>query len=286
MSGDQTFDYAAKYPRDWPWKHDRRGATPVEKALTLPKISVVTPSFNQAQFLEASILSVLHQDYPNIEYIVLDGGSTDSSVEIIQRYQQDITYWHSKRDRGQADALATGFEMASGELYCWLNSDDVFLPDTLMHVARLFSKHEKVSFVYGNRLVIDETGRVTGRHRWPYFLTKHHWYFGQPVAQECCFWSSDLYKEVGGVDRNKFFIVDYDLFYRMWRVGKFKKTRRYLGCLRCHAGSKNAKHQAVRQKELATARIEFDLTVPGYVTTRVINHLDRLQLAIEEFATI
>ena len=198
------------------------------------------------------------------------------------KYEHSISYWHSKKDRGQADALAVGFEMATGEIYCWLNSDDIFLPNALRQVAALFQKFERVSFIYGNRLTIDELGCITGHHRWPYILTRYHWYNGQPLAQECCFWRSKLYRRVGGIDRDKFFVMDYDLFYRMWKVGKFKKTQKFLGCFRNHDESKNARYQAVRQEELNIARKQFGLVAPGYVMSRVISYLDRLQLLVEK----
>jgi glycosyltransferase involved in cell wall biosynthesis len=283
MTYKEIFLCSAGCRRGWPWEEESEEfLNTTDEQKVLPKITVVTPSYNQGNFLEATILSVLRQNYPNIEYIVLDGDSSDNSIEVITKYKHNISYWHSKKDRGQADALATGFNMATGDIYCWLNSDDIFLPNALRHVAALFQKHERVSFVYGNRLLIDELGRDTGRHRWPYFLTRYHWYNGQPLAQECCFWRDTLYQQVGGIDREKFFIMDYDLFYRMWRVGKFKKTRQFLGCLRNHDESKNARHQAVRQEELETARKEFNLVAPGYVTSRVINHFDRLQILIEK----
>jgi len=281
----QILSCSVEYPHGWPWiDESEESVYVVDVQEALPKITVVTPSYNQGEFLEQTILSVLRQNYPNIEYIVLDGGSSDNSVEIITKYQRSISHWHSKKDRGQADALATGFEIASGDIYCWLNSDDIFLKNALMHVAAMFLKHEETRFVYGNRLLIDESGGVTGCHRWPRFLTKYHWYNGQPLAQECCFWRDDLYEEVGGIDRDKFFIMDYDLFFRMWRIDKFKKMQRFLGCLRSHGASKNAKHQAIRQDELEVARGEFGLAAPGYVTSRLVNHLDRLQILVEKAA--
>jgi len=283
MTGKETSLCSVGYRRGWPWEEESEefeNTTDDPKAL--PKITVVTPSYNQGKFLEATILSVLRQNYSNIEYIILDGGSSDNSVEVITKYENSISYWHSTKDRGQADALAAGFNMATGEIYCWLNSDDIFLPNALRHVAALFQKYETVSFIYGNRLTIDESGRTTGRHRWPYILTRYHWYSGQPLAQECCFWRDKLYRKVGGIDREKFFVMDYDLFYRMWRVGSFKKTRQFLGCFREHDGSKNVRYQAVWHEELGVARRNFGLVAPGYVMSRFINHFDRLQILVEK----
>ena len=264
--------------RGWPWEeHNRDQGGPGGRNEATPKITVITPSYNQCKYLEATILSVLHQNYPNLEYIVLDGGSTDGSVAIIKKYASRIDHWHSKRDNGQADALATGFEMATGEIFCWLNSDDIFLPNALRHIGQQFVRHGSIDVVYGNRLVIDSDGAITSSHTWPYFLTRHHWYIGQPLAQECCFWRRQIYENVGGLDRGKFFIMDYDLFYRMWLVGKFLKTNRFLGCLRMHGESKGAEYRQVWKDELAGARVQFNLSPPGKLTRRVLSRFDQIQ---------
>lgn len=272
-------------PRNgWPWEAGGANQldTAFEKKKIWPKITVVTPSFNQGEFIEATLRSVLLQDYPELEYIVLDGGSSDNSVEIIRKYRRYLSYWRSTTDHGQADALATGFDIAAGEIFCWLNSDDIFLPGTLRRIARLFLRHPKTDFVYGNRLVIDNKGMVVGREVWPYLISKYHWFRGQPLAQECCFWKSDLYRKVGGIDRSKFFTMDYDLFYRMWRIGKFRKTMAYLGCIRVHDESKNAKHSQTWHQELADSKVKFGLKEPGYLRIRMMNRIDLVQLIFDE----
>lgn len=266
----------------WPWQPRDAQTAELPKGSTWPRISVVTPSFNQGEFLEATLRSVLLQNYPNLEYIVLDGGSTDDSVDIIRRYAPHLTSWRSERDGGQADAIATGFERATGEILCWLNSDDIFLPGALRTAGAMFRRHPRTDFVYGNRLVIDRSGAVIGRHIWPWRLTAAHWSLGQSLAQEACFWTRELYDKAGGLDRSKFFIMDYDLFFRMWRAGTFRKTSAFLGCLRIHEETKNTRHVDVWQRELAEARLRFGLRQPGYVGARVLNRTDRLQLWLEE----
>lgn len=259
---------------------DHASAPPGKSSGGWPRITVVTPSFNQGEFIEATLRSVLLQDYPNLEYIVLDGGSTDDSVAIIERYAPHLTYWHSRKDAGQADALRTGFAMATGEILCWLNSDDIFLPGALRTVATLFRRHRRADVIYGNRLVIDREGTVIDRHIWPWHLMTAHWWTGQPLAQECCFFRRTIYQKVGGIDASKFFIMDYDLFYRMWRVGRFQKTPEFLGCFRIHNEAKNSLYANIWQRELSEARIRFGLKEPGY--PGLLNRLNTLQNRVEE----
>jgi glycosyltransferase involved in cell wall biosynthesis len=247
----------------------------------LPRITVVTPSFNQGEFIEATLRSVLDQDYPRLEYIVIDGGSTDGSVEIIERYAPKLTYWHSRKDAGQADALATGFEMATGEILCWLNSDDILLPGALLQIARIFVSNPNIGFVYGNRKVIDKDGSVISEHIWPYFLTKYHWARGQYLAQECSFWRRGVYEAVGGIDRSKFFIMDYDLFYRLWLTTKFRKTSAYLGCIRMHEQTKQSKHLDVWRSEFTEALRKYGLEAPGPIMERLLNRFDAVQVSLE-----
>lgn len=242
-----------------------------------PKISIVTPSLNQGKFLEQSILSIRKQNYPNLEHILIDGGSTDNTVAILDKYAESFSYFHSKKDNGQADAIATGFEIASGDILCWLNSDDILLPNCLVTVASRFASNRKVDFCYGNRLVINEQGVITNEHVWPRFLMNHHWVEGQPLAQECCFWRRKLYESVGGIDRSLFFIMDYDLFYRMWREGKFQKINRYLGCLRIHSDSKNSLHQDIRIEELEKLQGRLNIVERGPLQRRIFGRVDRLQ---------
>jgi glycosyltransferase involved in cell wall biosynthesis len=257
----------------WPWQPSPTAYSDSP----WPRITVVTPSFNQGEFIEATLRSVLLQDYPNLEYIVLDGGSSDDSADIIRRHEPWLTYWHSQKDAGQADALRSGFARATGDILCWLNSDDIFLPGALRTAGALFRRHRRTDVIYGNRLVIDRDGNVIDCHIWPWHLTAAHWWIGQPLAQECCFFRRAIYNKVGGIDASKFFIMDYDLFFRMWRVGSFRKTTEFLGCFRTHDEAKNARNRDVWERELAEARIRFQLKEPGYLGRRLLNRLDWLQ---------
>ena len=266
----------------WPWEQVSAPIPNSESpSFCWPKITIVTPSFNQGKFLEQTIRSVLLQNYPNVEYIVMDGGSSDNSMQIIEKYRAFFSYCQSESDGGQAHAISEGFKRATGEIYGYLNSDDVLFPGALRHVARAFLRSPKTGVIYGNRKVIDEDGAVIGRHIWPYFLSRYHWARGQPLAQECCFWRQEIYWKVGGIDPNKFFILDYDLFIRMWMVCNFRKTRAYLGAFRIHGESKTARYADVWERELTSARLRYGLQSPGYFRIRMMNRMDHLQVLID-----
>lgn len=217
--------------------------------MTLPRISVVTPSFNQGRYLEATIRSVLDQDYPNVEYLVMDGGSTDGSVDIIHRYADRLTYWISEPDGGQSAGVAKGFRRATGDVLAWLNSDDILLPGALSAVARAFAANPWADFIYGARRIIDEGGRVIGSYHPPTLLHRYYFTFGQWIPQECAFWRRELYHRVGGLDESMWFSLDFSLFVRMWSLGKFKKIDFELGALRSHAASKTSNHGDIMVRE-------------------------------------
>ena len=130
---------------------------PKDCSMKLPKVSVITPCFNHAQFVDATMRSIHGQRYPNLEHIVIDGGSTDGSVAIIDSYRDRLAYWVSEPDDGQTDALIKGFDRATGDIYCWLNSDDLFEPNTLQEVAEYFAANPEVQFVYGDSRWINAT---------------------------------------------------------------------------------------------------------------------------------
>jgi glycosyltransferase involved in cell wall biosynthesis len=222
--------------------------------MALPRISVVTPSFNQGRYLETAIRSVLDQDYPNVEYLIMDGGSTDGSVDIIRRYADRLAYWVSAPDGGQSAAIASGFQRSTGDVLGWLNSDDVYLPGALSRVAQTFAQSPSVDFVYGTRRIIDEAGRMIRAHRPPTLLHKYYFIFGQWIPQECAFWRRTLYDRVGGLDPTLSFSLDFSLFIRMWAKGRFKRIDAELGALRSHAETKTNLSSDVMVREGAAIR--------------------------------
>lgn len=179
-----------------------------------PRISVVTPSYNQGQFLEETIRSVLLQGYPNLEYIVVDGGSTDGSVEILRKYEPCLRAWTSERDGGQADAINKGFARATGEILAWLNSDDVYLPGVLETAAETLHGHPGWGLVYGECQIIDERSRLTDLWRSPDFSLAEL-PFRCFIPQQTVFVRRQVIDRVGVLNTRLHYALDYDLWLRI-----------------------------------------------------------------------
>ena len=180
-----------------------------------PRVSIVTPSYNQARFLEQTIQSVLEQDYPNLEYFVMDGGSTDGSLEIIQRYAPRLAGWVCEKDRGQTDALNKGFARATGQILAWLNSDDTYEPGAVSAAVAALTSRPDAAAIYGEANFIDENGRTIGR--FPAAQTDlprlRRGYVHVP--QQATFFRGDLWRAIGPLDPSFYFAMDYDLWVRL-----------------------------------------------------------------------
>jgi len=215
----------------------------------LPKISIVTPSYNQAKFLEKTILSVLNQNYPNLEYIIIDGGSIDSSVEIIRKYEKHLTYWISESDRGQSHAINKGFKHATGELFGWLNSDDYYLPGALPAVAKTYLDAGKSCAVVGIGRAIDCHGRMLfeqqpGRLDYESVLEcKENW-----ISQPACLFPAEAYRSVGGLDEHLHYAMDFDLFVKLSKCVPFVRVNK---CISVALSHPQAKTKASRYKMYA-----------------------------------
>ena len=206
----------------------------------LLKITIVTPSYNQDRYLEQTIRSIVEQGYPALEYMILDGGSTDGSVEILKKYERHLAYWTSQKDAGQADAISRGFARATGDILGWVNSDDFLLPEALEKVGKFFVRNPQTDLVIGGGLVVDEAGnRVRKFYSFPQSF-ESLLVGGQFFQQPSSFWRRSAYEAVGGVDTSFHYCFDYDLFLRLTKNRKPGRIPAMLSAFRGHLQSKGA----------------------------------------------
>lgn len=214
-----------------------------------PKITVVTPSYNQAQYLERTILSVLNQNYPNLEYIIIDGGSTDGSVEIIKKYESKLAYWVSEPDRGQSHAINKGWMRSSGQILAYLNSDDTYKDGALFYIARYFMSHPEVDMAYGDVYVIDEMDKLVYPFTCGEFNLKKYIkdcnYF---IPQQAVFFRRQIFEKVGLLDENLHFKMDRDYFIRIGMNGCVKRIPHYLAHFRTHLAAKSTPRNTKRAR--------------------------------------
>jgi len=207
-----------------------------------PKISIITPSYNQGQFLEDTILSVLNQNYPNLEYIITDGGSTDGSVEIIKKYEKYITYWVSEPDRGQSHALNKGLVKATGDWIGWQNSDDVYLQECFNNFVNIIKKYPQYDVIFGNKVVIHEDSNINTCKIQLYFPSDTSIYVntGMTMCNQSSFIRRIIFSEYGLLDEQLDFAMDHDFFLRLLvnNVNIFHSPM-ILGASRYHDGSKS-----------------------------------------------
>jgi len=222
----------------WPWTEDYvNRAKRLQHEKNWPKISIITPSYNQAQFLEETIRSVLFQNYPNIEYIIIDGGSTDNSVEIIKKYQKWIKYWCSEPDNGQSEAINKGFKKSSGEIVAWLNSDDVYLPGTLFKIAEKFMIRSDIDLLYGDIEIIDEKSKKQ-------FLIKSGQFHIEKILdydflpQPATFFTRRIWISLGGLNEQYHYAMDYDLILHISLISPIEYISEPLAQFRLYSASK------------------------------------------------
>ncbi len=206
----------------------------------LPKVSIVTPSYNQGRYLEATIRSVLEQDYPNIEFFIVDGGSKDESVAIIQKYGDRLDWWVSEKDKGHADALNKGFDRATGEILAWLNSDDTYAsPSVVSEAVAYLQAHPEVGMVYADANVIDDAGQVIGQ--FPARQTDYRRMLRGSVhiPQATTFFRAELYRQVGPLSLSLFFGFDYDLWVKLAKISQIRYLPRLWANFRLHESGKS-----------------------------------------------
>jgi len=208
-----------------------------------PRISLITPSLNQGKFIEGTIQSVLSQNYPNLDYIVMDGGSSDNTLEVLERYSGRLK-WVSEKDNGQTSAINKGLRMANGEIMAYLNADDLFLPGTLFKVARIFMEHPEVLWVTGLCRIIDEDNREIRRlitaykNFWLRFSQRSALLITDYISQPSTFWSAKALHEFGYPDENLHYAMDYEYWLRLYSKYPPVLIPEYLAAFKIHPHSK------------------------------------------------
>ncbi|KAA3642759.1 MAG: glycosyltransferase [Chloroflexi bacterium] len=203
-----------------------------------PLVSIVTPSYNQAQYLEATIKSVMRQTYFRFEHIVIDGGSTDGSIEILEKYDHQLAYWVSEPDKGQTDAINKGFAKANGHILAWLNSDDTYEPHAMAQAVEYLEANRDIGLVYGDANFIDSAGEVIGRFPAAQTDYKRLREGYVHVPQQAAFWRAKLWRKVGPLDPDFYFAMDYDLWVRLAKISQIKYLPGVWANFRLHGDSK------------------------------------------------
>lgn len=204
----------------------------------LPLVSIVTPSFNQAPYIEATIQSVLAQAYPRIEYIVMDGGSTDGTLEVIKKYEAKLASWVSEPDKGQTEAINKGFARAKGDFLAWINSDDTYEPGAVAAAVQYLQDHPEVGLVYGDCNFINESGRVIGRFNAAQTDLPRLRRGYVHIPQQASFFRADLWRQVGPLDPSFYFAMDYDLWTRIAARSEIKYVPQTWANFRLHTSGK------------------------------------------------
>jgi glycosyltransferase involved in cell wall biosynthesis len=221
-----------------------------------PSIAIVTPSFNHAEYLSATVDSVLAQHYPRLSYLVQDGGSSDGSIDILRSYGPRLI-WRSGRDDGQAQAINHAFAACEGEVMAYLNSDDLLLPGTLAYVAGVFHNRPEIDVIYGNRVFVDRDGLDIGRAVLPRHDAKAL-YWADYVPQETLFWRRRVWEAVGPFDESFHYALDWDFILRAQHAGfKFRRVPRFLACFRVHDQQKTAVNYDQGREEMQRLRSRY-----------------------------
>lgn len=211
-----TFPLAKDEKVGWPWNSKNIDLLDsITNDLSYPKITIVTPSFNQGEFIEETIRSVILQGYPNLEYMIMDGGSNDETVEIIKKYEPWLSYWESVKDKGQSHAINKGFNRATGEILAWLNSDDIYTENTLKYIAQKFAENPDILLICGDCYLGNREAKITGIKKPPEFTLEHFWTGGNVPGQPAVFFRKQVIENVGNIDESLHYLLDWELWFRI-----------------------------------------------------------------------
>jgi len=245
---------------EWPMTTSTNATIPeLVPGLSWPKISIVTPSFNQGDYIEKTIRSVLLQGYPNLEYIIIDGGSADQTVEVIKKYEPWINFWVSEKDNGQSHAINKGLAKTSGELLGWLNSDDYYLPGALFKVAMAYLEDTSVGAVYGQGHIVDTAGAIIHTPKLVQ-VTKaslFEWSFDNDFMQPSCLFTRKAWQESGSIDESLYFSFDVEYWIRIAGKFTFKRISDVLSISLSHPHAKTTSMPIISVIEFANVCMKY-----------------------------
>lgn len=215
------------------------------------RVSVVTPSFNQGKYLEQTILSVLNQSYPDIEYLIMDGGSHDESLDIIRKYEKKLAYWQTGKDRNAWDAINQGWQKCSGQILCYLNSDDVFTENAIQTAVDAFEQNPAIDVVYGDATAIDANGKeLFPFPSEPFDIAKIFRTWDDPIRQPSSFFRAAIFQKYGGTDETYPFCADFEYWIRIAPTSRFLYIPASLSLIRLHAQTKTTTMEDVQARDL------------------------------------
>jgi glycosyltransferase involved in cell wall biosynthesis len=257
----------------WPWVPATNESIS-HKEMELPVVSLITPSLNQSGFIEATIRSVLLQNYPKLEYVVLDGESSDGSVETIRKYEPWLTQWKSEKDNGQAAAINSGLLNASGEIFGWLNSDDFLAPGALFTIARMWQENRDAIAWAGAGILLNSKAKPFALVRPKLQARKAigQWNEQVKLVQPACFFSARAFKQVGGLNPTLWCGMDVDLWLKLSSLGEFACTNDVLAYVHCRPGIKSQRNKPAREAELV--KIYFNNNLPHLAAARMVHFVE------------
>jgi len=232
-----------------------------------PLVSIVTPSFNKGPYIKETLLSVRNQTYPNIEHIVIDGGSTDETLSVLKKYSDDI-FWISEPDKGQSDAINKGWKRANGEIIAYLNADDTYLPDAIATAVTYMKEHPDVGMVYGDGILTDETGKFLRNYRSGEFSMRDLIYCRDNILQPTVFFRKAVYERIGGIDESLHLAMDLDYWIRIGLLFRVAYISRPLATAKIYKDAKSVAlmHKYVSDYEHILEKVFADPYLPPELT--------------------